>query len=112
MNIDKMNDDYISRKSVLEHYQCVDPAGTFAFCNSILDFVSNLPAADVQPVRKGAWIESEEEVEDDWGYVTIRSITCSNCGYKESQSSLGGGSLTKSNFCPYCGAKMGQQGGN
>jgi hypothetical protein len=44
-------DDYISREAVLEHYRVTDPAGTFAYCSSILDFVSNIPAADVRPVE-------------------------------------------------------------
>lgn len=38
--------DLIDRQVVLEHYRVPDPAGTFAYCNSILEFVESLPSAE------------------------------------------------------------------
>lgn len=90
--------DCISREAVLEHYRVTDPAGTFAYCDSILDFVSNLPAADVRPVVRGKWIE----------HGRYRPPTCSNCG---SGALLNYESdYHKSDFCPHCGADMREKG--
>ena len=85
----RMKDDYISREAVLEHYRVTDPAGTFAYCNSILDFVSNLPAADVKPAVRGKWID------DGSGCVV-----CSECGEEHEWDSF------RANFCDNCGARM------
>lgn len=54
-----------------------------------LKVVSEMPAADVAPVRHGRWIiiESDEE----------QFFLCSECENKE---------YWESNFCPSCGAKM------
>jgi hypothetical protein len=81
--------DYISRESVLEHYRVTDPAGTFAYCDSILDFVSNLPAADVKPVVRGKWKlldggkgqcqECQSVFKDVWDYDKSDSF-CRGCG--------------------------------
>lgn len=87
--------DCISREEVLEHYRVPDPAGTFAYCNSILDFVSSLPAADVKPVVRGKWIyDCERVAADGWTY---RQHHCSVCGRK---------TIEADNYCPSCGAEM------
>lgn len=59
---------------------------------SVLEYVENLPAADVAPVVHGRWRESGPLLE------------CQSCG--ESYSRLGGNAGKLWNYCPNCGAKM------
>lgn len=58
-----------------------------------------LPTEDVEPVKRGHWIQSPERY---WEY------TCSNCGaidlYCSDYYSLH--EVTEQQYCPYCGAKM------
>lgn len=67
-----------------------------------IEEIRALPAADVQPVRRGEWKAEKEDVE--WGCSTVR-YRCSHCGRlphfdKESFKFL------LSDFCPKCGADM------
>ena len=61
-------------------------------------YIEQIPAADVEPVRYGKWIHSEIE-NDDWGR-TFHEWTCSVCGYSVGLNPTG------ENYCPNCGAKM------
>ena len=61
-------------------------------------YIEQIPAADVEPVRYGKWIHSEIE-DDDWGR-TFHEWTCSVCGYSVAHNPTG------ENYCPNCGAKM------
>lgn len=57
------------------------------------DFIMNIPAADVAPVRHGRWINFE------WESLTTFSFKCNQCGI----------TITTSwdyNYCPNCGARM------
>lgn len=59
-------------------------------CAEIKEFVDAIPAADVQPVKHGRWIPSEDDE---------KVFGCSECysviyGYR------------RANYCPKCGAKM------
>jgi hypothetical protein len=38
--------DLIDRQVVLEHYKVADPAGTFAYCDSIIEFIESLPSVE------------------------------------------------------------------
>ena len=58
----------------------------------IQEAIEQMPAADVQPVKRGQW-----ETNPDVAYPY-----CSLCGY--CPETLGDRNLTK--FCPNCGAKM------
>ena len=59
---------------------------------SVLEYVENLPAADVAPVRHGHWC---------WDG---RFRACSICGsYVEFTETLG---ASHWKYCPHCGAKM------
>ena len=53
------------------------------------DRLSDIPAADVRPVRRGKWIDHQE---DRWIYAK-----CSECETVHD---------VRSNFCPNCGADM------
>ncbi len=57
---------------------------------SVLEYVENLPAADVAPVVHGRWV-----YHDDDGVVT-----CSECGNAES---------SEGRYCSYCGARMDEE---
>lgn len=65
-----------------------------------MDIIEAIPAADVQPVKHGHWIEEVREV---GGFFKLYQtyIHCSECG-KEHYS----GTLPKPNFCDNCGADM------
>ena len=58
-----------------------------------LDMVDDAPSVDAEPVRHGRWI-----VQDD----TFTRFICSECG-TNNQDGVG-------NYCPYCGAKMDEEG--
>lgn len=62
----------------------------------LIEFLSNLPTIDAEPVRNGKWIKSE---------VPCEEFICSECGgacwyYDVNKNVL------KSKYCPNCGAKM------
>lgn len=60
---------------------------------SHLDYVRNLPAADVAEVRHGRWIEQPP----DFDLCGVAYYQCSECG-KEQQ--------TPAHYCQFCGARM------
>ena len=53
--------DLISRQAAIEHFRCTDPAGTFAYCDSIIDFLENLPSAQPDVARDIATIIENEQ---------------------------------------------------
>ena len=57
-------------------------------------YVENMPAADVQPVKHGYWIEEEPRV-----------LKCSVCGEYAPMNYLGQNCID-SRYCPWCGTKM------
>lgn len=93
--------DYISRKAAIEKIReagCTDCGGSSGGICGFCDFenavrlVNGLPAADVDPVRHGRWLDCE-------AYNDIEQ--CSECGMIFSYPSYYG-----YKFCPHCGAKM------
>ena len=60
-----------------------------------LDYVRNLPAADVVEVRHGRWMKDCDRVMGDGWTYTQRH--CSECG---------GQTVECVNYCQFCGAKM------
>lgn len=66
--------------------------------------IKELPAADVEEVKHGKWIEVQKE--NIWNDI-VPVLECSACG----KYTVGTrGIMTKSNYCPNCGAKMGAEG--
>ena len=55
--------------------------------------VDKIPSADVAPVRHGRWLCVDTDTE--------QFFLCNRCKKKE---------YWESNYCPYCGAKMGGDG--
>ena len=90
--------DYISRDSITEwRPQNIEIFNSRAYIDleELLALVDGIPAADVEPVRRGEWIIIEDEY---CGYAK-----CSVCG-DEFTSWEGDCAITP--YCPNCGAKM------
>ena len=85
--------EYISREITLDAIRELsqryndESLAMFAY-----DIVTKIPNADVQPVKRGKWIEKTEY--GGWGDT---SYTCSECETTE---------YIKSSFCPWCGADL------
>jgi len=63
-----------------------------------MDFIDAIPAADVQPVKRGRWF-----------HLTDESIVyCSECNSEAYWDTDYGQQLF--DYCPYCGAKMKKDG--
>jgi hypothetical protein len=60
-----------------------------------MDFIDAIPAADVQPVKRGKWFHSKE----NYGF-----IVCSQCKHEAYWDTDYGQQLF--DYCPYCGARM------
>ena len=68
--------------------------------NDLAEDFHRIPAADVEPVRRGQWFRYE----DDWNSLT--TFQCSVCGeeycFERDEDIL----TLNYNYCPNCGAKM------
>lgn len=94
--------EYIEREAVLsypirkDHCDKENANEHFIFgIESVLEYVENIPAADVAPVRHGRWTDAES---DDGGALWH----CSMCSYPV--KTIGGYPIYK--YCPMCGALM------
>lgn len=58
--------------------------------------VSELPAADVQPVKHGRWVRDAVYVDETTGEPCLAWF-CNQCGEPQ---------MVGTNFCPNCGVKM------
>lgn len=90
--------EYIEREAAIEK--------TEAFCDvfvtkwtdeKVLSWIRNLPAADVQPVVHGRWVNERMIV---GGFAETWACDCSVCGETQREP------LWKPNYCPNCGSKM------
>lgn len=96
---------YIDVNSFLEYEEnrCKNSPpliGTCSFDNATLrGELVNFPAADVEPVRHGHWIEHDE---DTWS----NEAECSECHKRIGYSGLPDRFLKEFKYCPNCGAKM------
>lgn len=66
----------------------------------IIDFLENLPAADVEEVKHGKWIG--KQLDNFRKY----EVTCSNCGWVGIENYDSYNDPSDFNYCPNCGAKM------
>lgn len=92
--------EYVEREAIMEfpirkdHCDKEHANEHFIFgIESVLEYVENLPAADVAPVVHGRWIEKKSAVG--------RYFECSNCGAHENKHTA-----IKGYYCWRCGAKM------
>lgn len=112
--------DYISKNEALnlimhndkvchyadERYENV----VYATACRISDVVANMPAADVQPLKRGYWKNIMMSEATGWdlsltgGRDEVCETVCSVCG--DCCAFGGDGDLYLSNYCPKCGARM------
>lgn len=85
--------DYISREAALTELQNPE---LFNVSPRFLQILRDLPAADVEPVRHGAWYPRFE----DWRQQQ-EGNKCSVCGFE-----YYGTGIRSFHYCPNCGAKM------
>lgn len=100
--------DYISREDVLKkakssisvptdnEWDC----GYNTAMAEMQEFIKQLPAADVQPVKHGYW--EEVTAYCGWGDTHYRCSVCGEEWYLED----GKPKDNNMNFCPRCGARM------
>ena len=91
--------DYISKDELRKHLADCMTAELFdsdmkKAVVGIDVYVENMPAADVQPVKHGCWVEEEPRV-----------LKCSVCGEYAPMNYLGQNCID-SRYCPWCGTKM------
>lgn len=67
-----------------------------AGCARAANNLKAIPTADVAPVRHGTWLPIVEANEDGSPYQT--GVFCSECRHCD---------CVETNYCPNCGAKMG-----
>lgn len=67
--------------------------------NCAEEMIRHLPSAEVEPVKRGKWIEHylEKWIDAPWGY------NCSECG---EWFVVGQEPIKRYHYCPNCGAKM------
>lgn len=97
--------DYISREAALTALQ--DPE-LFNVSPRFLQILRDLPAADVEPVRRMAWKPLFESEITGWnpafaGCDPIGAYVCSCCNSEATYTCNDEYEL--SNYCPNCGAK-------
>lgn len=91
--------DYIKREDALEQFDYYD-LGEY-LTTQIRGMLMDVPSADVAPVRHAKWIDDDEEYLRR-GY---QFANCSVCGFQMDVHENRG----YYNYCPLCGAKMGEE---
>lgn len=74
---------------------------TLAYNAALVAFIKNMenvPAADVQPVRRGRWVVLGDQIENQ----TFDECKCSECGCVEYFNK----GWKHFDYCPNCGARM------
>lgn len=98
--------DYISREAAVKIAQKYGLANGSALgrrtglADCIAIEIEGLPAADVEPVRHGEWLRTD----DDWS--SLVTIQCSACGGEWCFEVDEDVHLPGYNYCPGCGCKM------
>lgn len=81
--------DHISREAAIELLQY----NTDERCSAVVADFEAMPAADVEPVRHGEWIQDHDYLKcPECGVMVMRDFTFFDIG--------------DWNYCPNCGAKM------
>lgn len=93
-------DEYISKKQAVDLLETLPNPYNLLSLHTIgmaIDFIKNQPAADVQPIRHGRWIDHEKFERKNCNVC----IECSVCN-----TGFGHDCIPKTKFCPNCGARM------
>ena len=95
--------EYINREAIMKFPirkdHCDKEHANGHFINgieSVLEYVENLPAVDVAPVRHGRWVDAYPDIEPNPMFMYG---ICSECEFEQGISKY-------LNYCPNCGAKM------
>ena len=104
-------DDYKSRKAAREAFENADadvcesyPDGACDWgfgMKNIQEVIDEIPAADVEPVRRGRWV----------GRSGLFQGECSVCGYR-AYDKTADWARKYWTYCPNCGTKMYSEGTN
>lgn len=89
--------EYIEREVLLARLQenFNNRCNNDLLCKYVIDKIRTFPAADVEPVRHGRWIDCDDE------YSSYSR--CSVCGDEFTNLEA---DCARTNYCPSCGAKM------
>lgn len=96
--------DYIEREAaekMFEDAQIISDGEYSGYCTEDVN-LSNIPAADVAPVRHGKWIEDERT----YPGPGLKNNLCSACGEVAGAWKEGLEPGRKWAYCPNCGARM------
>lgn len=86
-------------KKVCETYNIAFENGHGGFGDMLVKAIDDMPAADVQEVRHGKWIDTEPKY--DYENHCAAHYQCSECGRRT------GIKQTRTyKYCPRCGARM------
>lgn len=82
--------EYIEReviKKMLENAQIISDGEYSGYCTEDIN-VDDIPAEDVEPVKRGRWIKDKSgviycsECEEEHEWIDFRALYCDNCGAK------------------------------
>lgn len=97
-----MMNDYISRDDALLHSEIIRVySKDYGNIDVVpVEYLADIPSADVQPVKRGNWVQIGEQ-----------SAKCTECGgvLKSNGIDKTGKALIFNavyHYCPYCGARM------
>lgn len=93
--------DYISREAAIEllHYNADER------CSAVVSDFEEIPAADVEPVRRGRWVRPH------WRNSSY-CCDCSECGGEAMHREYQWNKKGIYPICPSCGSKMDLEGDN
>ena len=100
-----MPDEYIKRDAVLDYLTIMPIDIGFSDIDRVIDFVKELPAADVAPVKHGKWVRARGMMPPE----AFGVYECSVCGWMQDYH-IPTRMREKTPFCPGCGARL--EGGN
>lgn len=93
--------DYISREAALADFEQCNRKNSTWTPQRVKTLLMRIPAADVEPVRRGRWISWEDA---DNCIPSPNRHECSVC--HDAAQVLVNNIELLSNYCPNCGAKM------
>ena len=89
--------EYIDREAALKRFEEIKQSGISLkdaiYIDGVMAVIETLPAADVEPVRHGEWVDTPN------GTETI-------CSYCKADWNVFDNDTYRFNYCPHCGAKM------
>lgn len=91
--------EYISKDDVLLHSEIIRVySKDYGNIDVVpVEYLADIPAADVQPVKHGRWINHRINDEKSLLHGAIKDTTCSECGKSTPY---------KTDYCMHCGARM------